>query len=341
VLTPVAELEPVQLGGSLVARATLHNADEIARRDLRVGDRVWVEKAGEIIPALAGVDLAARPAEATAYVFPDTCPACAGALEKPDGRSAWRCENASCPARTARRIAHFASPGALDIGGLGPAVIEAMVTGGLVAAPADLYRLRAEQLKALPGVGSKTAAKIIEAIAASGERAQRDGARLIYGLGLPGVGRESARRLAKSYDGLEPLAAADAAALRKSEDEGGPALGAATAEAVEKHLRAETTKTEWAALRAAGVGVAWKTEAAGSGPLAGQVVVVTGELGRWTRAQATERLVAAGARAGAGVTRETTLVVAGKGAGAKLDAARERGIAVIDEDELARLLGEP
>ncbi|MBC8011277.1 MAG: NAD-dependent DNA ligase LigA, partial [Burkholderiales bacterium] len=340
VVTPVAELEPVELGGSTVARATLHNADEIARRDLRIGDRVWVEKAGEIIPALVGVDMAARPAEAEVYDFPDTCPACAGALAREDGKAAWRCDNAACPARVARRIAHFASSSAMDIGGLGPALIEAAVERGLVRTPADLYRLRPADLEALPGVGARTAGKVVEAIAASRERAGRDGARLIYGLGLPGVGRESAGRLASTYGGLEALAAANAGALMKGEAEGGPGLGEATAGVVENYLRGETTRVEWAELRAAGVGVGWSRGAEG-GALAGEVVVVTGALGRWTRAEAAERLAAAGARVGTSVTRETTLVVAGEGAGAKLDAARERGITVIDEAELARRLGEP
>lgn len=344
VVTPVAELEPVELAGSTVARATLHNADEIARRDLRIGDLVWVEKAGEIIPALAGVDLAARPAEAAVYVFPDTCPACAGGLAREEGKAAWRCANVACPARVARRIAHFASSSAMDIGGLGPALIEAAVARGLVRTPADLYRLRMEEWATLPGVGERTARRVVEAIAASRERAGRDGPRLIHGLGLPGVGRESAGRLARVYGGLEALAAADAGALARSEAQGGAGLGPATAAVVEKHLRAEATRTEWGALQEAGVGVAWAMRAearAADGAFAGEVVVVTGALGRWTRAEVAERLVAAGARVGAGVTRETTLVVAGEGAGAKLDAARGRGITVIDEAELARRLGEP
>ncbi len=334
VVTPVAELEPVELAGSTVARATLHNADEIARRDLRVGDRVWIEKAGEIIPALAGVDRARRTGAEAVYVFPDTCPACATALAREEGRAAWRCANAACPAQVARRIAHWASPAALDIGGLGPAVIEKLMAGGAVRGPADLYGLRAEDLRALPGVGERSAQKLSDEIAASRERARADGARLLAGLGLPGVGRESARCLARSFGGLAELARADEAGLRAA------GLGEATARGVVVFLAKPEVQAEWAALQAAGVGVEWARSAA-TGAFVGQTVVVTGRLTRWTRAQVEEILTAAGARVMPGVARETTFVVAGEHPGATLKRARARGVEIIDEDELARRLAVP
>jgi DNA ligase (NAD+) len=335
VVTPVAELEPVELAGSTVARATLHNADEIARRDLRVGDVVWVAKAGEIIPAIIGVDKARRTGAEAVYVFPDTCPACTETLAREEGRAAWRCANAVCPAQVARRIEHWASAGALDIGGLGPALIARLVEGGLAGGPADLYRLRAEDLRGLPGVGERTALKLIEEIAASRERARADGARLVAGLGLPGVGRETARRLAGAFDGLAVLAAADEAGLSAA------GLGEATARGVAEHLARAEVRAELAALQVAGLGEAWRNGEAGGGALVGQTVVVTGRLKQWTRKQVEERLRAAGARVMSGVSQETTLVVAGEDPGSTLERARGRGVEVIDETELARRFNTP
>lgn len=346
VVTPVAELAPVELAGSTVARATLHNADEIARRDLRIGDWVYVEKAGEIIPAIVGVDATRRTGEAQPYVFPDTCPACAVVLVREEGRAGHRCGNAACPAQVARRIAHFASPAGLDIGGLGPALIDALVARGLLRTPADLYGLRREDLQHVPGLGARSAEKLIASIEASRGRAEQKGARLLYGLGLPGVGKETAGRLAAVFGSLDALAATDEAVLRRPESEGGADLGEAAAALLVAHLRAPATKTEWSALTEAGIGdwakAAANLPAAGmSGPLAGQTVVVTGTLGRWTRAEVAEKLSAAGARVGTDVTRQTTLVVAGAEPGSTLARARKRGVEVIDEVELARRLGEP
>ena len=335
VVTPVAELEPVELAGSTVARATLHNADEIARRDLRIGDVVWVAKAGEIIPAIVGVDKARRTGAEAMYILPDTCPACAMALLREEGRAAWRCVNAACPAQVARRIAHWASAGALNIGGLGPAVIEKLVAGGVVGGPADLYGLRAEDLRALPGVGERTARALIAQIEASRERARVDGARLLEGLGLPGVGRETARRLAGEFGGLGGLGRADEARLRAA------GLGEATARGVAEFLAKPEVRAELAALQAARVGERWDGGSSAGGALAGQSVVVTGRLTRWTCKQVEEKLSSAGARVMADVTSATTLVVAGESPGSTLERARSAGVEIIDEDELARRLEIP
>jgi DNA ligase (NAD+) len=343
VVTPVAELEPVELDGSTVARASLHNADEIARRDVRIGDRVWVEKAGEIIPAIVGVDRGRRAGTETAYVFPDTCPACAEALRREEGKAGHRCVNASCPARVARRLEHFASPDGLAISGLGPALIEALVAGGRVRSPADLYRLTEDGLREVPGVGARTAGKLRREIAASRERARRDGARLIFALGWPGVGREAAKRLARAFGGLPELARADEARLRRPVDEGGPGLGPAAAKELAAHLREPGVAAEVAEWAAVGVGDLWAGAAvvgASGGRLAGQVVVITGTLASGTRAEVAARLVAAGAKVATDVTRETTLLVAGAEPGVKLGEARKRGVAVIDEVELRRRLGD-
>lgn len=349
VLTPVAELEPVTLAGSRVTRATLHNPGEIARRDLRVGDRVWVEKAGEIIPAIVGVDMAERLDQSTAYELPENCPACAVALvrvEASNGQVAeLRCESAACPARIQRRIQHYASPAAMGVTGLGPALIEALVKSGRVAGPWDLYRLDEADLAALPRVGAKSARQVIASIEASRLTARREGWRWLFGLGLPGVGAGGARRLAAAFPDIESLARADEAALVAA------GLSAEVARGLEVWLRDETGRAEIAAWVSSGFGAGWGATAPDSGAeqqavpgseaLAGEVVVVTGTLTRGSRASVTDELRAAGARVTENVGKETTLLVAGEGAApAKTAAAQKRGVPVIDEAELARRLGD-
>ncbi|MEY4489710.1 MAG: hypothetical protein RIQ79_2218 [Verrucomicrobiota bacterium] len=345
VVTPVAELAPVELAGSTIARATLHNAGEIARRDLRVGDWVTVEKAGEIIPAIVGVEKARRTGAEVPYVFPSICPSCAGKLIQEAGEAGYRCMNRSCPAQVARRIGHFATPAALDIAGLGPVLVDALVTRGLARSPADLYRLRAEEWAALPGLGERSAAKLMAALAASRLTAQTDGARLIYALGLPGVGEGGARSLGAVVTGLKALAEVDVQALRRPQNEGGAGLGETAAWELAGYLHRPDVRAELTALREANVGVSWaKTLLPGSSGegakvLRGQVVVLTGTLTHWTRAEASKRLIAAGATVATDVTRQTTLLVAGAEPGSKLTKARERGIEVIDEAELLKRLG--
>ena len=337
-LTPVAELEPVELAGSTVARATLHNADEIKRRDLRLGDRVWVEKAGEIIPAIIGVDPTAGRGDETACLVPSECPSCARALVREAEAAGPRCANADCPARVARRLAHYVSPAALDVPGLGPALLDAVVARGLAQSPSGLHRLTATEWETLPGVGAKKAERLVAAFAAARGRAAEDGARLVFALCLPGVGRETARRLANHFSGLAELARADEQALRAA------GLGEAAARTVAESLADPVLKAEWRELIAAGVGERWMNGGAALdrvGAFAGRSVTLTGALTRWTRAEAEALLRGAGADVGETVTRSTTLVVAGAGAGAKLDEARRRGIEVIDESELAGRLGLP
>lgn len=343
-VTPVAELAPVELAGSIIARATLHNAGEIARRDLRVGDWVKVEKAGEIIPAIVGVEKARRTGVEVPYLFPDTCPTCAGKLAQVAGEAVHRCANRACAAQVARRITHFATPAALDIAGLGPALVDALVGRGQARSPADLYRLSAEEWAALPGLGARSAAKLMAALAASRTTAQKDGARLIYGLGLPGVGEGAARRLAEVVPGLEALAKVEEETLRRPPNAGGAGLGESVARELVEYLQRPDVRAELTALRAADVGVSWVKKPAPSlteadaAKFHGQVVVLTGTLTRWTRAQAAERLTAAGASVVADISKEATLLVAGAEPGAKLKKARERGIEVIDEAELVRRL---
>ena len=203
VLTPVAELDPVQVGGTIVSRATLFNRDEIARRDLRIGDYVYVEKSGEIIPAIAGVDPARRPPNAAPYIFPTTCPACGGLLMQAAGEAAVRCPDLNCPVQVRRRLEHFASENGVGIPGLGPVLVERLVAGGLVRTPADLYRLRRTDLLNLGGGMEASADRLLAAI----DRSKRAGLeRFICGLGIPQVGGVTSRHLARYFGSLAALA---------------------------------------------------------------------------------------------------------------------------------------
>jgi DNA ligase (NAD+) len=328
VLTPVAELAPVQLAGATIARATLHNRDEITRGDLRVGDFVYVEKAGEIIPAIVGMNTARRTPASIPFVFPAHCPACQTAVVAVPGEVAVRCPNPDCAAQLKRRVQHFASTACLGIEGLGPTLIDALVESGRIKKLPDLYRLRHEDLRALKGVGDKTAAALITAIAQS-RRAELW--RFIYGLGLPQIGSVSAKDLARQFRALDTLATASAADLAA-------VLGASTAAAVSDYFEVPDNRAVVADLIALGVQPA--LPAAASALLAGKIFVLTGTLPHLTRAQAEAKITAAGGKVASSVSRKTDYVLAGEGSGAKLEAARALGVAVIDEAALLRLLPE-
>jgi len=299
VVTPVAELEPVKIGGTTIARATLHNADEIARRDLRVGDFVHVEKAGEIVPAITGVDLSRRAPEEVAFVFPAKCPACETPLVRVEGEAAVRCPNNRCPAQVRRRVEHFASPEGASIKGLGPVLIETLVKAGKVGSVADLYRLNREDGVSTAVLGEIEHSKRVEL------------GKFIYGLGLPGVGQKAAEAMAARCGSLEAVAKE-------------PGMG-------------EESRALIAELVALGVTPRAAMVVAG-GALTGKIVVLTGTLPGWSRAEATRRIEAAGGRVTGSVSRKTDWVVAGEGAGAKLQEARTLGIEVIDEAALRSLL---
>jgi DNA ligase (NAD+) len=335
VLTPVAELAPVALAGTTVARATLHNRAEIARRDLRIGDTVYVEKAGEIIPAVTGVNLARRPADSRPFVFPEACPAC-GTATVAFGVAVW-CPNAACSAQVRRRVQHFAAEGAINIAGFGPATIDALVERGLVKRVADLYRLRAADLAAA-GLGTgKNAERLLAAI----ERSKRAELwRFINGLGIPQVGPAAARVLARHYGGLAALAATRAEDFAAERPGAVAGIGPATAQAVVAYFGDAANRETVAALLAAGVqplAAPGAPEEKG-GRLAGKVFVLTGTLPGLTREQATARIEAAGGRVSGSVSKSTDYVVAGAEAGAKLAQARTLGVTIIDEAALLRLL---
>ncbi|MEY4940994.1 MAG: hypothetical protein RIQ93_2729 [Verrucomicrobiota bacterium] len=333
VITPVAELAPVVLGGSTVSRATLHNRDEITRKDIRVGDSVYVEKAGEIIPAIVGVDLARRPPGAPPYIFPAHCPGCGSAITVRAGEAAVRCLNASCPAQLRRRLEHFASKACVDIGGLGPALIDALVEKRLVSSVADLYRLRRQDLGAAGKNAGKSGDQLLARIEA---RKTAELWRFIYGLGIPQIGAVTARELARRFGSLEALAE-----LR----EGQPADRGSEAARNDPALRALAThfadarnRAVVAQLLAAGV----RPTAPGAGTtLAGKTFVLTGTLPTLSRAQATKLIESAGGKVSNNVSRGTHYLVVGAEPGAKLAQAQALGVAMIDEAELARWAKEP
>ena len=336
-LTPVAELAPVCLAGSTITRASLYNREEIARRDLRIGDTVILEKAGEIVPAIIGVNAAKRSAESRPFVFPAACPAC-GAPIVTDGPDAIvRCPNRDCPAQVRRRVEHFASKAAVDIPGLGVSTIETLVAKGWVKEIPDLYRLQREQLLTLGRNVEVSTDRLLASIEAS-KRAELW--RFIHGLGIPHVGAATARELARRYGSL-PALAADAVETRTPGDFAEAPAGEATTRAIADYFCDPHNRSVIADLVALGVKPAFSTAAPASRekrPIAGKVFVLTGTLPSLTRQQASARIEAAGGKMGANVNRTTDFVLAGSDAGEQLKQAKSLGIQIIDEPELLRML---
>ncbi len=335
VLTPVAELDPVPVAGSTVSRATLHNEEEIARKDIRIGDRVVIEKAGEVIPAVVRVVAEARTGAERTFAMPETCPACGSKVERAEGEVAVRCLNAACPAQVKSRLRHFASRGAMDIEGLGEVLVEQLVDRGLVASPADLYRLTAEQVADLERMGGKSAENLIRGIEASKDR---DLWRLIFALGIRHVGAGGAQALEASVQTLDELMAKSAEDLESVRD-----IGPVVARSIADFFAVAENRQLVERLREAGVNLARKGGAVVSGadgPLAGKTVVVTGSLEAFTREEAQEAVRKAGGKPTGSVSRSTDLVVAGPGAGSKLKKAQDLGIEVIDEAEFRRRIGD-
>jgi DNA ligase (NAD+) len=341
VLTPVAELEPVLLAGSTVARATLHNRDEIARKDIRVGDSVFVEKAGEVIPAVVGVDLKRRPPECAPYAFPDRCPACGTAAIQREGEVALRCPNYECPVQVRRRVQHFASKACVDIDGMGEAMVDTLVEKGWVRTVADIYRLRdrREDLLSLGKKVEKSTDKLLAAIEAS-KRAELW--RFIHGLGITHVGAAVAKDLAAHFGTLEALAGAKVEDfLREKKESVIEGIGETVAGSILEAFNQPRNRVLIAELHALGVEPAAPVRRAGGteGALAGKTLVLTGTLPTLRREEATAMIESAGGRVAGSVSKKTHYVVAGGEAGSKLDKARSLGVPVIDEAELRRLAG--
>ncbi len=338
VLTPVAELEPVALAGSTVSRATLHNEEEIRRKDIREGDTVVIEKAGEVIPAVVSVVQSrrqshTRPFDLAGHVH-GKCPACGGPIHRDPEFVAWRCDNIACPAQLRRSVEHFAGRQGMDIEGLGEVLVTQLVHRGLVHDVADLYSLTVEQVSALDRMGEKSASNVITAIA---ESRKQDLWRLIHSLGIPHVGEGAARKLSENFETLDLLAAAGAEELQRIPD-----IGPVMAAQVVDFFANGRNQQVIAKLKAAGVNLRRleDLQVVSVGPFAGKTVVVTGTLSRYSRDQIHEILRQKGAKVTDSVSKKTHCLIAGTEAGSKLEKARKLGVAVLDEDQLDQWLSE-
>ena len=331
VVSPVAELAPVAVSGVTVSSATLHNADEVARLDVRVGDFVEIERAGDVIPKVVRVLLEERTGSPEVSRPPDVCPSCRSTLARDADKVALRCRNAACPAQIERLIVHFASRGGMDIEGLGPERVAQLVGAGLLGDAADLWSLDAARVAELPRQGETSAKNLADAI----ERAKhRPLDRVLFALGIPEVGERGGQILARAFPTLEALAAAEAAQLLEL-DEVGPALAAS----VTGWFREPRNVEFLARLAAAGVRPVPVEKKADGGPLAGLTIVVTGTLATLSRDEAKALVETLGGRVGSDVSARTNLLVAGEAAGSKLKKAKALGIEVIDEAEFLRRAG--
>lgn len=329
VLTPKAVVKPVRLSGTTVTNATLHNQDFIAEKDIRIGDTVLIRKAGEIIPEILEVDLTKRPEGTVPYTLPAACPVCGGPTERdPDG-AAIRCVSESCPAQKVRFLSHFASRDAMDIDGLGSAIVEQLTGEGLVETPADLYHLTVEQLEPLDRMGTQSAKNLVASIAKSKEN---DLWRLLFALGIRQVGAKAAKVLAQRFGTLESIRRASLEELTAVPD-----IGGITAGNIKSWFERPLNQTLIEELVASGLNTKCLTEISDQ-RFAGKTIVVTGTLEQMTRQEATEKIESMGGKAAGSVSKKTSFVVAGPGAGSKLKKAQELGIQVLTEEEFLALL---
>jgi len=334
-LTPLARLEPVFVGGVTVSNVTLHNIDEVHRKDVRVGDTVVVHRAGDVIPEVVSVVAEKRVAGARPVELPARCPVCNSQVLRAEGEAVARCTGGfTCRAQRQEALRHFASRRALDIEGLGDKLIEQLIEREWVKSPADLYSLEAAQLAELERMGEKSAANLVAAI---DERRSTTLPRLLYGLGIREVGEATALALARHFGSLERLMRADAAAIEQVPD-----VGPVVAQHVAAFFASEEHRKVIKALR--DKGVTWpdlEPTAVGAAPLAGRTYVITGTLSAMTREQAQEALTALGAKVAGSVSKKTTGVVAGAEAGSKLAKAQQLGVPILDEAQLQQLLQSP
>ena len=331
VLTPKAVLSPVRLAGTTVTNATLHNQDYITEKDIRVGDTVIVQKAGEIIPEIVEVVKDQRPEGTVPYLLPDKCPVCGAPVVRDEDGAALRCTGAECPAQLLRNLTHFASRDAMDIEGLGPSLVRQLVEAKLITTAADLYSLRAEDVAKLERMGEKSADNLIRSIEKS---KSNDLSKLLYGLGIRQVGEKAAKVLAARLGSMDALMAASAEELTAIDD-----VGAITARCIREYLDQSQGHDLILRLKAAGVNMVSIQTPVGD-LLSGRTFVLTGELSAYSRKEAGEKLEALGAKVSGSVSKKTSCVVAGEAAGSKLKKAQELHIPVLDEAQLLILLGE-
>jgi DNA ligase (NAD+) len=320
-VTPVAMLDPVFVAGSTVRRCTLHNEDEVARKDVRIGDTVVLHKAGDVIPEIVSVVLAKRPKGSRPWRMQEHCPACDSILVREEGEAVRRCLNPLCPAQRREKLLHFASRAAMNIEGLGPAVIDQLIEQGYVQEPADLFTLTNAQLLTLEGFAERSAEKLLQAIAA---RKRVPLARFVNALGVRHVGEHTAEVLARHFRSIDALARAGEEELLDVEG-----IGAVVAQHVARWFSSDEGRKVIADLR--GAGVEPETAERGDGPWAGQTWVLTGSLDAMTRPEAEERIRALGGNPGSSVSRKTHTVVAGASPGSKLERAQRLGVRILDE----------
>jgi len=346
-VTPFAMLEPVLVAGSTISMATLHNEDDIARKDIREGDWVLVEKAGDVIPRVVGPVLSERPAGSKPWIMPTTCPRCGSQLHRAEGEAVWRCENTSCPARLQRGLEHFASRGAMNIEGLGESLIAQLIRDRLVRDYADLYALSVETVAGLTSsstrsdgtvierrVGDKNARKVVEQVERS---RQAELWRVIYGLGIRHVGERAAQVLARAFGSMDALAGATVEALQET-----PEIGPVLAASVREWLDEPRNRELITRLRDAGVRMEVPPEEraalAAPGPLTGRTYVLTGTLTSMTREEATAALERLGGKVAGSVSKKTTAVIVGADAGSKAEKAASLGVPTLDEAAFQALL---
>ncbi|NBC27173.1 MAG: NAD-dependent DNA ligase LigA [Bacteroidetes bacterium] len=329
-ITPVAELQPVQLAGTTVKRASLHNEDEIHRKDIRPGDTVVVEKAGEIIPQVISVVNPDRPGRPAPFKMPAECPACGSELVKFEGEVKWRCENQFCPPQVRERIIHFASRDAMDIEGLGEAVVDQLVDAGLIQTYADLYSLQVEDILPLERMAEKSAQNLIRAIDRSRRQPFR---RVLFALGIRFVGKTVAKDLANRFKTLDTLMEADEEALAETDS-----IGPKIAGSVVAFFGNPTNRSIVETLKNAGLTFQEEESNQASNKLSGKTFVLTGSLPTMTRKEATGRIEQHGGKTTSSVSSKTDYLLAGESAGSKLDKAKSLGVPVITEEELDRLI---
>ncbi len=330
VLTPNAVFEPVRLAGTSVSRATLHNLDFIRQRDIRVGDTIFVRKAGDIIPEVLSVDHSRRPEGAQPFHMPEVCPVCGAPVVQEEGEAAFRCTGAECPAQLLRSIIHFASRDAMDIEGLGPALAQALIEEDLVSSVADLYTLQLTDVSKLEHMGKKSAQKLLKAIENS---KQNPLARLLFAFGIRQVGQKAAQTLSRQFGTMDALAEADMEQLTQIAD-----VGNVTAQNLHQWLHSEQGQHLICRLHEAGINMTQPDEQV-SRKLEGKTFVLTGTLSRYTRSEATEIIEKNGGKVSGSVSKKTTYVLAGEDAGSKLTKAQTLGIAILDEDAFETLIG--
>jgi DNA ligase (NAD+) len=328
-LTPVAHLKPVFVGGVTVTNATLHNEDELNRKDVRVGDWVFVRRAGDVIPEILKVITTKRVGEPPKFAFPTQCPICGTPVLKDPAKAVQRCPSETCPAKLAGRLRHFATRAAMDIEGLGDKLCEQLVASGTVKTQADLYKLDVAKLMELERLGEKSAQNLVDALERSKKTTLR---RFIYALGIPQVGESTSKALAEHFCEVQAVITADESTLQAVKD-----VGPEVARAISEFFAVEENKRMVQALLEAGISPA-PPEASTASPFSGKTVVLTGTLSKMSRDQAKEEVERRGGKVSGSISKKTDFLVAGEDAGSKLTKAKELGVRVLDEQAFSTLL---